>query len=302
MSTIQASNKAMQNKLYSLIESMAEHYGFDADDAFDNVIDVSPFMVSEPKEEKPIEDKNSTLEKTRHNVELWQKKLDGDKFKDEDAKLKHIAKLDKEKAKLQKLEPKVEPKVEPKKSAKAEPKAKSKETEEKEKRIKRMSPTLAAQLKTALESQKVEITDKLKKDFVKYVDDLTDDDFKAQGLTDHMRDFAQLSTPSTTPVAEVVGAGSGLVVGDAPVIDLDISELQEIEMLASVDPPGTYWDSSNGRFVRGPSGDEDGDVDEVQFEGKTYAVSTNGLVYLEINDKDVFQGHIGVGKFKNMTR
>jgi hypothetical protein len=26
---------------------------------------------------------------------------------------------------------------------------------------------------------------------------------------------------------------------------------------------------------------------EVQFEGKTYAVSTNGLVYLEIDDKDV---------------
>jgi hypothetical protein len=74
-------------------------------------------------------------------------------------------------------------------------------------------------------------------------------------------------------------------------------------MTVTVDPPGTLWDADKGRAVVGPDADEDEDIEEIAFEGKTYGVGEkSGRVYLEVNDKDVFQGFIGVGKFKAMKK
>lgn len=107
--------------------------------------------------------------------------------------------------------------VAPKKKAAAEdekpvvvtPKKKVAAEDEKKKRIPRMSPTLATQLKTELgkvglkysDDDKKEF-DKIKKEFVAYVDDLTEDDFTGKGLTDHMRDFANTKKPAEVKKTE----------------------------------------------------------------------------------------------------
>jgi hypothetical protein len=73
---------------------------------------------------------------------------------------------------------------------------------ESNKRISRMTPTLSNQLKAELIKTGLTISDddkkefdKMKKEFVAHVDGLTDDDFTAKGLADHMRDFAKLKNP-----------------------------------------------------------------------------------------------------------
>jgi hypothetical protein len=313
--------KQMESSIYKLIEFLGGHYGFDADEAFELSEDYVVALL--PKEEKKVEEKKeekekpSPLEVARKNVSLWTKKLEADKFKDEDAKEKHIAKLDKEKAKLAKLEPKVEPKPAAKAAAKpaAKPAAKAaakaeEKPAEKEKRIKRMSPKLKESLKEVLDKAGVEMTDKVVKEFVEYVEKLSDEEFVPKGLADHMRDFAETKAPteeaeeeSEESEEEDSGAGTGLKTEVKAPVQLSMEELSSITLTASVDPPGTFWDAENGRLVTGPDADDDEDISEIKFENKTYGVGDkSGRVYLEVNDRDVFQGFIGVGKFKKMTR
>lgn len=305
------SNKQITDKLYNLVEFLAGNYGFDTDEAFEKCDDeglISVFLEKkekkEPKkEEEPKEDKNSPLEKTRHNVALWTKKLGENKFKDDEARQKHIAKLDKEKAKLAKLEPATEQAAPAKKAA-------EKTVVVKEKRIKRMSTPIAGQLKTALEGVGLEMNDTLKKEFVQYIEDLSEDDYKKKGLADHTRDFAKKVAPPKEEAGaeededeEDNGAGTGLKPSSDTPAKLTLAQLQSISMTVTVEPPGTLWDADKGRAVTGPDADEDEDIEEIEFEGKTYGVGEkSGRVYLEVNDKDVFQGFIGVGKFKAMKK
>lgn len=172
------------------VTKLAEKYGFNADEA------------------------NELLKiwDCEHKIALWEAKMGTDE--ETDAKMRE--KIEKEKKKLEKLkkeEAKAETKkgkakAEPKKTkAKAEEKTEAKaEEEKKEKRIKRFSPVMTAQLKKALEENGIDMTDALKKEFQQYIEDLTDDDYRASGLADHMRAFATLKNvkPET-------------VVGDKPV-------------------------------------------------------------------------------------
>ena len=305
-----STKKQIESSIYKLVEFLGGHYGFDADEAFELSEDYIVALL--PKEEKKEEkeekgeekEKPSPLETARKNVALWTKKLEADKFKDDDAKEKHIAKLDKEKAKLAKLEPKVEEKKPAAKPSKAEEK---KKPAEKEKRIKRMSPKLKESLKEVLDNADVEMTDKVVKEFVEYVEKLTDEEFVPKGLADHMRDFADdlAKAPVEKPDERSVG-GSGIppaARGPRPPVQLTMDELQSIPLATDVNPPGTFWDADSGRLVTGPDADDDEDISEVTFDGKTYGVGDkSGRVYLEVNDRDVFQGFIGVGKFKKMVR
>lgn len=336
-------NKQMESKVYNLVSCLADNFGFDADAGFeyarwetdvDHVGEILKLIGSpeKPKKAAPkkevkddeseaptessagsdIGDKISTCKK---NIELWEKKLKEGKVKDED---KHREKITKEKAKLEKLEAKVGSGApsNPKEEKKSEPKK-----EEKEKRIKRFSPVMAAQLKTALEGVSVEMNDKLKKEFQQFIEDLTDDDYRASGLADHMRAFAKLKAPvkeeakKPEPVEEVDEEDDEDEKSDAPhpqpsnvagggpdVKQIPLKELQEIEMTASVDPVGTYWDADNGRFVKGPDADDDEDFVEKKFEGKDYVIGEKtGRVYEARESGDVFAGFVGVGKFKNLT-
>jgi hypothetical protein len=327
--------KQMETKLYAMVSCLADNYGFDADAAFEfvrwetDVDHVGEFLkmvkttVEKPtkmiKTEEPKDDASETsktdvsdkIATCKKNIALWTKKLDG-KFKDDDAKAKHVTKIEKEQAKLEKLEKKapepmkVEEKPEPKKE---EPKAEPKKAEVKEKRIKRFSPVMASQLKTALEAVKVEMTDKHKKEFQQYIEELTDDDFRKEGFADHMRAFAKLKAPTTTEEVTVTeppvsaGAGTGIAYTGPTIVDVSLKDLQAIDMTSTVDPPGTFWDADNGRFVKGPEADDDEDFEEKKFEGVSYVVGEKtGRVYEARETGDVFAGFIGVGKFKKMTK
>lgn len=226
------------------------------------------------------------------------------------------------------------------------------------KRISRMTPTLANQLKSELikvgltfpDDDKKEF-DKMKKEFVAHVDGLTDDDFTAKGLADHMRDFADLKKPAAAPGSAAAGAAEekpkkgkakkedpppekkeeaekpkkgkaaaaekkktlfeemNEVKAPAPpsnaanIHTLELDELQKIDMLATPEggPVGVFWDADDGRWVRGPDQDDDEDLVEKKFKGKTYAIGeTTGRVYETTDDRDVFVGFAGVGAFREL--
>ena len=337
----------MEKQLYALVECLAANYGFDADEAFEftrwetdvdhvgeilKVIDSTVKPAAAPKKvvvkkeesvkddasEAPTEsDPADKIAACRKNIQLWQKKLDDGSAKDSSKQKEKIEKEQKKLAKL--LEKTPEPKkVEEKKPEpkKVEPKKEEKPAD-KEKRIKRFSPVMAAQLKTALEAVKVEMTDKLKKEFQQYVEDLADDDFRKEGLADHMRAFAKLKAPAELAAAEKAAEDTEeeseeseesepetvTVKSDSKIVDVTLRELQDIGMTATIDPPGTFWDADNGRFVKGPEADDDEDFEDVKFEGKDYVVGEKtGRVYEARDSGDVFAGFIGVGKFKTMTK
>ena len=323
MSTM-ISSKQMETKLYALVECLASHYGFDVEQAFevarwetdvDYVGDIlkaidKNVVVDKPvaKKEEPVKDDLSDKIATcRKNIELWQNKLGDPKLKDAD---KQREKIDKEQKKLAKLLEKMPaPKVEEKK-----PEPKKKELPAvKEKRIKRFSPIMASQLKAVFESVKLELTDKLKKEFQQYVEDLTDDDFRKEGLSDHMRSFANMKVPvetlrveaaeQDTPDESEEEAEKVSLKSEYTVVDVTLKELQNISLTATLETPETLWDADNGRYVKGPDADDDEDFEDVKFEGKDYVVGEKtGRVYEARDSGDVFAGFFGVGKFKKMTK
>lgn len=332
-----AATKKTYDAIYALVTCLADNYGFDADAAMEVIeseTDVNHIAtltdmvkpakkapepnpkkeeVVESDDEKPDVAKKSPLEKTRHNVQLWSKKLAADKFKDEEAKQKHIEKLDKERKKLEKLEG-AEPKVEAKPAAKPKeekpkeekpkeekpkeekPKEEKPKAEKKEKRIARWTKTTHdVHFKTALNGVSLEPSDELKKEFLKYVEDLTDDDWKQDGKTyaDHMRDFAKLKTDNTKIEETVV---------DVFVHTMSLSDIKKISMLTPIDKPGQFWDADNGRFVTGPEEDGDEDFsDPVKMGDNEYIIGEKtGRVYEVRDSGDVFAGFIGIGKFKSL--
>jgi hypothetical protein len=327
----------VETKLYAMVSCLADNYGFDADEAFEYVrweTDVDHVgelfaMVEKPSKpakapkeapkeaptENSVKDDASTTDSTtsnvsekidvcKKNIELWTKKLNDGKTKDSD---KQREKIEKEQKKLEKLLAKA-PKIEVTK--KEEPKKAEPVNEKKEKRIKRFSPVMAGQLKVALENVKVEMNDKLKKEFQQYIEDLTDDDYAKNGLADHMRAFANLQAPPTEaeaePEAQAEEEEESLTmknVDDKTVVDVTLKELQTISMTASIEPTGTFWDADNGRFVKGPESDDDEDFEEKTFEGTKYVIGEKtGRVYEARDTGDVFAGFIGVGKFKKLTK
>lgn len=301
--------------IQEIVSKLVEEHGREAVVKVLDAIKVTPDATE--KAEKTPADKIAECKK---NIALWEQKLADGKVKDAD---KQREKIEKEKKKLAKLEakedseeeapkPKKEPKTEPKKKAakadsEEETPKKAESDDKKEKRIKRFSPVMSAQLKTALEAVGLELNDKIKKEFQTYIEELTDDDYRKDGLADHMRAFATMRAPDKeddedTPATprETSNVSGGGPDGKKKIDSLSLKELQGITV-ASVEPTGTYWDAENGRFVTGPDADEDEDVSEVKFEKKNYAVGDKtGRVYEVKESGDVFAGFIGVGKFKNM--
>lgn len=233
------------------------------------------------------------------------------------AEMKHNNLLKKEpekKAAKKKEEPEPEAEKKPaKKAAKKKDDEEDKKADSDEKttkRISRMSPNLSKQLQTQLEKVGLKYNDdnkkdydKIKKEFVSYIDHLTEDDFTAKGLADHMKDFADHKAPKGGDKPdEKVPVGPPK---DAKIVKLSLDELKKIELLAVPDgdntPAGVMWDAENGRWVTGPDEIEEEESDSVKFDGKAYAVGENtGRVYLIGDDEDTFVGFAGVGKFRKM--
>lgn len=211
-----------------------------------------------------------------------------------------------------------EPKVEEEKPAKAETsEAKA------SKRISRMTATLSNELRAELLKAGVVFTDdekkqfeKLKKEFVSYVDGLSNDAFIAKNLTQHMVDFASSKKPKAeeAPKKETKSKSQKKptpkkekVIPEPPTSNaainvLTIEELQNVEMLASpADRPGVYWNGDNGTWVTGPEEVADEDVTEKKFQGKTYVIGDRtGRVYEITDNRDIFAGFIGVGMFTDL--
>lgn len=210
---------------------------------------------------------------------------------------------------------KTEVKAEPKKTVKKE------QTDggaaaagEKTKRIARMSPTLTNQLKAELikigivfiedDKKQVEL---LKKEFTRYIDNLSEGDFTAKDLASHMRDFANTKKPAPEKEEPVKKVAIPTLSNAAAITDVDIDELRAIKMVAKpgVLPEGRkwngeFWDGDEGRFVRGPAREDD-EVTPIKFNGKDYSYESGSFrVYEDIDGKDVFVGYVGVGQFRDM--
>lgn len=178
--------------------------------------------------------------------------------------------------------------------------AKKEAEEKKEKRIGRMTAAYMKQLQSELTKANVEVNfdekkevEKIKKAFLAYIEDLTEDDFTAKKIPDHMRDFANLQTNKEEEKEEEKK--------DITVHKLSLEELQSIEKISESDEleKGVYWDADNGRHVTGPERDQDEDLDDKTFKKTKYIVGEKtGRVYLD--DDESFVGYIGVGKFKEM--
>lgn len=214
--------------------------------------------------------------------------------------------------------------------------------DEKKKRIPRMTPAISTQLKSEFNNagitQEDKEFDKSKKEFIKYVDELTDDQFSAKSLTEHMKDFVNQDKKPEEEKPKKVAKKAATKKDDdeekpkkekpkketkkaatkkddeeelqpptniATIHDLNLEDLQKIKLISTPAGPknGVYWDGDNGKWVRGPEADKDEDVVEIGFKKNTYVVGEkSGRVYIESEDggPDIFQGFVGVGEFKDM--
>jgi hypothetical protein len=304
----------VEKKLYAIVEALGEEFGFDPDEAMEVVAEQAEelyafFASLAPKPKKGGEAKeevkgggaveeDEAVKKTRHNIELWEKKLEKGDFKDKSA---HEAKIAKEKAKLEKMlkasAPAPAKKKEEAPAKKEEKKAvKEEKPTKREKRIKKMSPVISGQLAKALESEGMQITDEFKKKFQnEYIEGLSDKDYNEQGLADHARNFAK-----------TVKCG-----GARPPPSCPLAHLLESVKKGNQQMPGGGGNlpecncgkcPSDEKETPEPEAQEDEDLMEVDFKGKTYAVSKlSGNVYEEQDGRDVAVGFVGIGKFKELV-
>lgn len=157
--------------------------------------------------------------------------------------------------------------------------------------------------------------DKLKKEFVKYLNELADDDYTKDGKTHlhHMNDFVNLKkTPKKADEKkaekkkmwdEIHEAPDNLPTSPSAIEDVDLKEMQGNEFLVTVEgaPDGVFWDGSHGRWIRGPHPVDDEDLIEKKFNGTEYMVGEkSGRIYQEVDDRDTFVGYVSIGKFKDM--
>jgi hypothetical protein len=295
-----------------MIETLADNYGFDADEALDyvstgtdtnHVENVLKLLKKETKKKEDTKTEvkvevSDEVKKVQHNITLWEKKLEAGDYKDKDA---HVKKIEAEKKKLVKLQGAPVTVV-------AAP-APAPKAEVAEKRIKRFSPAMATQLGTALEKVKLSLTDKLKKEFASYIEELDVDTFRGASLADHMRTFSESKVPHA-------GGGAGSKPDDEeepphleaktpevePVVSVTREELVKLKLVVATEKPEVLWDPAAKRHVKGPAMDEDEDMTEVDFKKKKYVVGDKtGRVYEVKDEGDIFVGFKGVGLFKTMS-
>lgn len=190
----------------------------------------------------------------------------------------------------------------PKKATKAKKVVKTDEEEEKKpKRIPRMSAPMLKQLQSEISKADAEVDmdnkkemDKIKKNFVAYVDDLTEEDFSAKNIAQHMGDFVKMTFTKKEEEKKEEA--------DETIHQLTLKELQAIEKLSESEQfgIGIYWDGDSGRKVAGPDRNQEEELEEKTFKKHKYIVGDQtGRIYNDNDDQD-FVGYIGVGKFKDM--
>ena len=179
----------------------------------------------------------------------------------------------------------------------AEPKAQKPKKEKapaQEKRIRRMSQTFTKQLENAFDAARMEMKKENSQEFAKYANELTQDDFDAKSLSDHMRDYvtsiARQGAPAEMPAGQDVQT-------------VRYEELVTMKMtLVEAYGPGIYWNTVTKNFVTGPSADDEEEVTEAEMNDTTYAVGDSSKrVYVSLDGSDEFAGFLGIGKFATLV-
>jgi hypothetical protein len=263
-----------------IITVLSEKYGFDADEALTyyeskvNTKDETASTAGSTGSRKP---KRSPEQKLRDEIAELKAKIPEKKGK----------LLEKANAKLAELETKLnalvppapapatpEPKAKKAEKAPPAPKKAEKPKKEDDARIKRMSPQAKDELKKAFADIGVEVkADEHANTFKTYINDMSDDDFRAHKLKDHMKNFAE----SKKPVAK--------------------EENVEVALLPVHDTaPATDFKGEE------PEAIPDEDMTEVEFNAVKYVVGdiTKRVYEADEEKGDRFVGFLGLGKFKDM--
>lgn len=226
--------------------------------------------------------------------------------------------VDEDKPKKKKVVEKKDAEVVSKKEEE-KPVEKKKADPKKEKNLNRFTPAMKTELTKVLKAHDVELTEELRKEFIDHLNSLETEEYTKLSLTAHMEVFAKskgkTEEKEEEPPAKVGGspfAGQDdppdlSKLSNAHGYDLSklqknrsseqIAEFKKTEILKPLGD-GNYWHAKSGMWYF-EDGDED--VDEVQFEGKTYAVNKiSKRVYETVGEKDLFVGFLGIGPFKKM--
>ena len=263
-----------------VVDTLAENYGFDAKAALDYVISVK--REKSPAYVRAV----NAVAKTQEKIDELRSKISAGKVRNKDKANEKLAKF---LEKLDEQQTRLENAGKPKERKPRAPKQDKKEETDTGKRIKRMSPMMTDKLKSIFTELGGEVTDKEKKDFVKYANELTQDDFDAKTLADHMRDYAVMCTkqPET---------------GDVKILTHE--KLLERKNLTLGHEVGVFWDADAKEFVTGPAEDPDEDMSEVKFDDLDYVVGENtGRVYFVDSDGggDAFVGFLKIAEFAEMS-
>jgi hypothetical protein len=273
----------MDSKIQFVVNTLAENYGFDAKEALDYVTNVQ-------KEASPAYARaKKAIETTQGKIDALQTKIDSRKVRNLD---KANSQMEELKAKLEEQQERIDGAGKPKTRAKKpapetvpEP-APEVEPEEKTKRISKLSKSFTDKLSSLFQEMGSEMSDKNRKEFVKYINDLTRDDYVVKTMGEHMLEFIKMTLKPSV-------ASDGIVT-------LEIKDILKLKYIVDGYGPGIFWDFANKRFITGPA-EADEDAEDADFNGITYAVgTTTKRVYLPNDDGDVFEGFVGVGKFKDM--
>lgn len=261
-----------------VVDTLAENYGFDAAAAFEYVI-----AVKREKSPAYIRAVNA-IAKTQTKIDELRAKISAGKVRNQE---KANEKLNKTLEKLDEQQTRLENVGKPKERKPRVPKEPKPETASK--RFSKLSEEMTAKLKEIFASLGGEMGNKEKKDFVKYANELTDDDFFPKPLADHMRDYAAMCTKP--PVNNDVTV-------------LTHEQLRKRKNLTAGHKVGVFWDADAKEFVTGPDEDGDEDMTEVNFDGMDYVVGENtGRVYVvdSTGGGDAFVGYLQIADFVEMS-
>ena len=288
------------DKIQSVVNMLAENYGFDAAEALEFVItsqkEASPAYARAKKAYDTTQAKINELENKITNrkvrdIAKANEKLEEfrEKLEQQAERIEEAGKPKPRKARAVKEKPAPAPAPAPEPAPAPAPAPAPEPKKKEEKRISKMSKSFSDKLMALFKELGATMTDQNKKDFVVYVNELTNDDFDAKTLTDHMKEFAELTTkPVGRPMPD-------------DIIELTHAALMSRKRLIEGYGPGIYWDAVNKTFVTGPADHGDDDMAEIEFERMMYAVGEKtGRVYRIDDDGDEFVGFVGVGDFKIM--
>ena len=247
----------------------------------------------------PIQKLTKQLEEQQSKLTKLNEKIAGGKSKipdkDEENKTKLEEKISEIQTKISEIIAKESaPKPEKKgKAAKTEAKAEAPKTEAKAeaKHIPRITPAMTKKLKDAFETVGAPWDDKYKKEFVDYVNGLSEEDFAEYGLEGHMSKFANMHT-----LAAAGGGGGG---GGPSTKSLTVTKLHEMNEHLIEMSAGVYQHKTTKNVFSGPEQDSDEEFEDVEVGGVDYVVGQNTKrVYKRQDDgPDEFVGYWGVGKF-----